>query len=223
MTSNSPPAWCRPWFSTLLILTVAVVAAAIGLLCSRETVVMLNIENGPVEMATALLYFVAAAAVWFLRTEAMGWRLSAALCVLLAAFGARELDLHKYWTGTSVLKLSFYLHDAPLHQKLASAAVLGVIIAALVYLARWLRPLWAFFRRGHAVAVTIAVFIVTMGVTKVIDRSLNILAEDYGVPVTLHTRTIFMSLEETIELGLPLLAILALAQNHGLRKRAALS
>jgi hypothetical protein len=37
--------------------------------------------------------------------------------------------------------------------------------------------------------------------------------------VTLHTRTVFMSLEETVELALPLLALLALAQNHRLQTR----
>jgi hypothetical protein len=186
-------------------------------LCSRETVVTLMVENGPVEMSTAMLYAAGGVLVWLLRTRAMDWRLSLALSITLFAFAARELDLHKYWTGTSVLKLSFYLQDAPLHQKITAAAAMAIVIAAIVRLVPLLRPLWSAFWRREVVAITLVVFLATMAFTKVLDRVLNILAEDYDVPVTLETRTLFMSLEELTELGLPILAILALAQNRRLQ------
>jgi hypothetical protein len=62
------------------------------------------------------------------------------------------------------------------------------------------------------VAVTVTVFGAAMAVAKVLDRSVNVLAGDFGVEVTAATAALVSSLEETLEVSLPILAGLALLQ-----------
>jgi hypothetical protein len=172
-------------------------------------------EGGPVEAATAVLHFLVALAVWLLRRPDDDWRMTLALSVLFAAFGARELDLHKAWTDTSVLKVSFYLRDAPLlHKLVALPAVLATLAAAVFVLVKGIRPFVRGLRRGEPACVTAACFIATMVVSKVFDRSINILAEDFGMRFSQEVDSFVTSFEETLELFLPLLAVLGLAQHR---------
>lgn len=175
-------------------------------------------EEGFVETSTAVLFFVLALAVWFTAShERLGVRW--ALSVMLAAGGARELDLHRAFTdGSSMLKVSFYLRDAPLQQKLAAFVVLLMIaIAAWVLIARYARPFVRGLRQREALAITVLCFFVTMLVSKVFDRSINVLAQDFGVHVTLSAKALVSVLEESLELCLTLLAVIGLAQH---RRRA---
>src|SRR5690606_35607145 len=139
-------------------------------------------ESGPVEEATALLYFLVAAYVLVAGASQVEPALALPLCVVLCGFGARELDLHKAFTGTSVLKVSFYLGPAPLAHKLVALGAVGVVLAAVLYLlARHGRSVWRGLRQGHPATTTVAVFAATMVVAKIVDRSRMVLLEDFGV------------------------------------------
>ena len=176
-------------------------------------------EEGFVETSTAVLFFVLALAVWLTAShESLGVRW--ALSVMFAAGGARELDLHRAFTdGSSVLKVSFYLRDAPLNQKLTAFIVLFVIaVAAGLLIARYARPFLHGVRRRDALAITVLCFFVTMIVSKVFDRSINVLAEDFDLHVTLSAKALVSVLEESLELCLTLLAVIGMAQH---RRRAA--
>lgn len=94
-------------------------------------------ETGVVERGSAVLYLVAALAVWAARDAGRPLRFWLALSVLFTAFGLRELDAHKLWTdGESMLKLSWYGSAAPLAHKLVAALVLLAVIWAVVHLLR---------------------------------------------------------------------------------------
>lgn len=201
---------------------LAFVAAALGVwwVCTPDQVFQITHEEGPVERPTEILYFVVGLGMWLLRQPRDKLRLWAALSVTLIAFGMREMDLHKAWTGLSVLKVSFYLGHAPLHQKLVALAVLAVIGLAVGHLLlNYLSASWRALRRGHPVAVTVACFLVSLVVSKVFDRSVNLLAEDYHVITPLGISALLSALEEIMELGLPVLAATGLLQHRFLTSR----
>lgn len=198
-------------------------AVAVALLwaeCLPRALVMdLIHENGPVESLTTLLYLCAAVALWCVARPQQGGATRLGLTVMLLAFAAREQDLHKAFTDTSVLKVSFYLNDHPLHQKLVALPILLVIAGtALWLLARHARPMWQGLRRARPLAITVAIFFVTLVATKVIDRSFAILAEDFGVHMSDQLDTILSALEEVVECSLPLIAVAGLLQHQRERK-----
>ncbi|HUG21892.1 hypothetical protein [Piscinibacter sp.] len=175
-------------------------------------------EGSMIELATEVLYFVAAVSVWLLRRPGLDVRSSMALCVVLVAFGAREMDLHKHWTGVSMLKLSFFLGDAPLEQKLVSLFVVAVVALAAAHLLRThAKPTFVSLRRGHSVALTVAIFIVTLLVAKTLDRSASVLHEDFGIELEGSVIVLVQAFEEALELALPMLVMLGLLQHRAQR------
>lgn len=179
------------------------------------TVMRVIVEGGPVEGCTEILYFIVAAAMWLFRRPGDATKLWTSLCVMLCAFGAREMDLHKYWTEKSVLKISFYTGPYPLRAKLIALAVLIPILMALGYLVlRHARAAWASMKRLQPVGITIAVFVVTLVVSKVLDRSINVLAEDFQIYSSFSIKALVSSFEEILELALPVLAGVAFIQHR---------
>lgn len=216
VADSAPPGWCRPGLAVWLVLGVAMASAAIALIEPRSVVLRWMSEDGLVEQATAALYLMAAVLVWLQRTPAMAVRWTAALSLVLVAFAARELDLHKAFTTESVLKVSFYLGDAPLAAKMAALLVVLCVAAGLICVVRrWVSLGWRrCIARREAVATTLVTLVLAMLVAKMLDRSINVLAEDFHWIAPLWLQSLVLSIEETLELTLPLLALLAIAQNH---------
>lgn len=153
--------------------------------------------------------------MWLLRRHGDSPATLAALSTAFLAFGAREMDWHKVWTGTSVLRVSYYTGPAPLQHKLIALAVLAVFVLALGRLVlRHARPAWQALRRSEAVAVSVAVFIASLLLAKGLDRSYSILTEDFGWPLSVAVQGAVNALEECLELALILIAAIALWQNR---------
>lgn len=201
------------------VLTAAL-AALLWALCTPVQLRALMNEQGPMEKTTEILYFVLALLSLLMgRAIGLDLRSSVALGWVFASFGMREMDLHKAWTGKSVLKVSFYLGEHPWQTKLVAAATLVAVLWAAAYLVRrHAKALLMAFRQRHAVAMTIVIFMVTMVLTKVLDRSVNLLVEEAHVYIGLSVRALVGSVEETMEMGLPLMAALAMWQQFRLRR-----
>jgi hypothetical protein len=205
--------WRSPWTACWIVAAAALAALATWLLLPATLVLDFMGETGPVERLTAAAYVMCALAIAWARLPGDDRRSVLALCVVLLAFGARELDWHKAFTGASVLKLSWYGGTAPLAVKASAAAIVLAVAAAMVWLVlRHARPLWAGLRRQAPLAVTVLAFLVTLCVAKTLDRSVAILTEDFGVPVSLPWRALRSALEEWLELALSMLTLLGLAQ-----------
>ena len=209
----------QPWPAlTIVALTVAF-ALAVWLATPADAVMWLMREEGPVETTTAALFFLLALSLYWLRPQRddrWSWLSMALLC---AASGAREMDWHRMWTGKSVLKVSFYLGPAPGSQKLVAAAGLLVVAACVAYLLRrHALRLWRDLRAREPLAMTVATLLVTTLITKLLDRSVN-LAKGHDIVATPAVHALVSALEESIELGLPLMVTLALWQS--LRARLA--
>lgn len=214
-----PRLLASPLLGPCLTLLFVVAALAVWWAFSPREVMRITHERGPVEGSTEILYFVVAIGMWTWRRHTDPLTLWLALSAVLMAFGLREMDLHKALTGTSVLKVSFYLGAAPWHQKLAALAVLSVVALALGHLLmRYSGVAWRACRQGHPAAITLASLLATLVISKVFDRSINILSEDFLVTVTPSVKALVSALEEILELGLPVLAGTALLQRRILAK-----
>jgi hypothetical protein len=172
-------------------------------------------ETGPVEMLTAATYALCAVAIWWARGGVDDLRSVAASSVVMLAFCMRELDWHRHFTGTSVLRLSWYAGPASVGAKLAAASVLLVVLAALAWLVlRHAREVWQGWRERRPMAVTLMAFLATLVLAKALDRSVGILVGDYGVDVPLVWKALRTAFEEWFELGLSMLVMLALLQRR---------
>lgn len=197
-----------------------VCATGVWAILPAEQVMWLMREEGAVETTTSAVFFALALGLLWWRPaqdDRCSWLAMAVLC---AAAGAREMDWHKAWTGKSVLKVSYYLGPAPWGQKLVALALVLLVAASALYLwRRHARRLWQAMQAGQPDAGTVATLVATTVITKLLDRSINVLAEDFGVATSPSTRALVSALEETMELGLPLMVALALWQY--LRRRRA--
>jgi hypothetical protein len=149
----------------------AVAAFVLWLLLPTAQVDILMAEGGLVENWTLFAYgaaIVAACASLFVAQDKL---VAGAFVVVLAFLGAREMDLHVSLTGTSVLRVSYYLRGTFSAEKAAALATLALFAVCAGCL--WLRR-GVFLRRdlraGEPVAFAAMAFGITIVVAKVLDR-----------------------------------------------------
>lgn len=202
----------NPRNAIALVLMPPLLAVATGLLAWLElpadAVMAITRENGPIELPTALLWFALAFGIWHAkpgRAERAAW---VALSALSAAFGARELDLHKAWTSMSILKSRFYLGEGPLAEKLIGLAVIGSLAAAgVLLLKRYGASAWRELAQRTPWSMAIATFVSTLLVAKLLDRAIY----GYGLPVSSGGHALVSALEELLELSLPIIGAVGFA------------
>jgi hypothetical protein len=171
-------------------------------------------EGGPIENATAILYVIAAGAVFLVRSPAFGGLAKIASAFVLACCIAREVSVRRW------------LLDAPLGAYCCTPAqtyiILGVLLVLLVVAGVWLvagytRPLYRAFWQGSPVAVTLVTMFGAAALSQVFDRLPKIAVALFGYAVTLRGRALALSLEEVLEMMLPALVVLAVLQARGRR------
>lgn len=168
-------------------------------------------EGQLVENATVLLYGLALALL-------LGWskgerelRLLIALVVSLCAF--RELDLHKAYTSESLLKISYYIKgDDPILGRIVAGIVLIAILALLFRTLVYCRNLWAELRAGRPYAFSALTAILMLPISKVFDSSPRMIHKHLGIALDKELRQGLLLTEESLELAVPLLIILSIAQ-----------
>jgi hypothetical protein len=209
-----------PFAAFWVVAFCALAALATWLTFSPADVERIMGETGPVELLTAATYALCAAAIWWARGRADDLRSVAASSVVMLAFCMRELDWHRQFTGTSVLRVSWYAGPAGVGAKLAAAGVLLLVLAALGWLVlRHAREVWQGWRERRPMATTLMAFLATLVLAKTLDRSVGILVGDYGVDVPLVWKALRTAFEEWFELGLSMLVMLALFQHRAARPR----
>lgn len=202
------------WPALHIFLVTLLCALAAWCLLPPPSQTWLLRENGPLEGTTAGLFLLLALLGLFWRpphTDRITWL---AVCALCVAAGAREMDWHNRWTGKSVLKVSYYLGDAPWAHKLVALVVVLTVAASMLYLLlRYGQQLWQALWRGDAFARTITTLFATVVFTKIMDRSVNVLIQDFGVAIAPSTAMLVSMVEETSEISLPFMVALAIWQN----------
>ena len=136
----------------------------------------------------------------------------------------RELGAH-HWLASkdsTAFKIHFFTNpDNPLHEKLIAGAIVIVILTAAGYLLyRYVKPLIVGFFKLNPLCWTLATFGGFGIVCKIADRLPSIYSRRTGVAFTQDTVDFFSLTEETGEMLLPLLLMLALYQMNALKKAA---
>ena len=195
----------------LFVLTI-LIAAAIGALTPSVFPEELFSEGGPIEELTLGFYLIGIIAVLMTPTHAVGRVDKLATCILLAAFAAREMDLHSALFGTSILKARFYNRDGTASQIAIALMILLPIFASIGWLAvkhgrQWLRAL----RERQPAAITFLIFMIALVVAKLSDRAPDTLA-GWHLAVSMTVRHIMQGIEESLEMFLPIFIAIAVWQ-----------
>lgn len=192
------------WIAWALLAWIAFLAAA-PLVLQTERFRWTFSEEGPVEVASMILWIVAAAVV-LVRIRPFDSR-AAAFALLYLAFAAREADWHKAFTADSMLKSAYYRSPGvPLAEKLVAGAVAVALLCLLVYV------LWVVARflvreggwRSRSGVWLLAGFALLF-LTKILDRAPATLAVDYGVRLAPLVGAWFSAFEEGLEAAMPML------------------
>lgn len=202
--------------------TLAAAVAVIGLigftLLPLETSKDLTREGGLIDNTTVVLYFVALAVLWLRTPPGLNRLGRIAISIVLLACVARELDLHIALFGMSILKTNFYRRFATRSQIVVALLLIFPVLLSIGYLlirhGRWL--LSGMRRRWPAAMTTWSIFLLLV-LVKILD-GLKRFASELGVDgATFPVQMIQTSMEEPLEMILPLLVIIAIVQQwHGM-------
>lgn len=193
-----------------LLPPLAALVAMLALLFTlpRATARALVEEGGPVESATVVGY-AAAAALALLRARAGGWRAGYAAALLLLVFALREADFQERFTTDAIDEVDFYLSPAvPLVEK---AVALLALLALAALAVGFVRATWAPFasavRGGDPAALAVLAGVVLALGSLGLDEAHRTIRAAVGPGAALAARIV----EETLELGIPLFWLVALA------------
>lgn len=166
-------------------------------------------EGGPIELPSALLYFVCFGLICY-RGGLSFLRNYAYLALIPPLFGMRELDLHKAFTTTGIFKIRFFTSsEVPFYEKIFGLLVIAALIYMLYALIRhqtknYLTEVRAF--TPLALGATLVAGLVV--VSKTID-GLERKLESIGLTASSLIAEHSTSLEEILELGIPIVMIIA--------------
>lgn len=196
--------WRVLWSLLVLLGVYALALVAYSQSISSETSERVFSETGFFEQISPWLWLsLGAMAIAVVGRLDLVAGASAAVCIACAA---REWDMHKEFTGYSMLKPGFYLSsEYPLHQQLLSGLSLVILAASCVGLV-W--HLWRIWPRGRQpVPPWMWAMFASGGMlvgTKLLDRMPNILLEEFDVALGPAMLRLFRAWEEGLEASLPL-------------------
>lgn len=205
----------------VLFVLVVLTASIAGALTPSVFPPSLFSEGGLIEDLTLVFYGLAILAVMLAPADAVGLPDKLAVCIVLAAFAARELDLHKALFGISILKARFYNRDGTAAQITEALLVLLPILASLAWLAKRHGLAWlAALRRHEPAAVTFLVFLVSLVVAQLSDRAPDTLSDWWHITVSETATHVLQGNEESLEMILPVLVACVVWQAGRARQAA---
>lgn len=167
-------------------------------------------EQGAFEFFSPWLWCLLAFLCLFQNKWLYSTRIASALAALL--FAMREWDLHKTLFETSFIKTNFYRSsDIALGDKLIGGTILLIAVYVLFFLMRRFIQ----FSREQFNGLTVAGFFVYLtlvcaALSKILDRSISQLNELFGIQVSQQASLLVLSVEESMEMLLPVMLIIAL-------------
>lgn len=205
-------------FALRFIVVVGFLSVINTLLFPWEATLEWMIEGGIVENATIFMYYLALASLWLFPPRALTRMGIAAISLLLLAAAARELDLHKATFGMSILKTNFYRSYASGTQIAGALLILLPIFAAIIYLiVKYRRQLVKSAKARDPAAVTVVTTLIFLVLVKAFDSFIGFIGGYLSEPgeiwgYTTPAGLITMAIEESLELALPLLVVVAVIQ-----------
>lgn len=191
-----------------LFMAIALAVAVIALdLVQVGFTPALTREGGGIETATAVLYLFCA--ITFVRLAGpVIARSTWEIPVLFLFMAGRELDFDKRFTSVGILKSRMYLsNEAPLFERLIAVAIIAVLAYALYRLVRahgksFINGLRSFAASQWLIASGIALMVGSKAIDGLGRKLLPL-----GIELEDGTNANLGMIEETAELGIPLLFI----------------
>lgn len=162
-------------------------------------------EAGPIERASAIGYFLCAGYMIVSGGRKFVKRYNY-IIVLVTLFGFRELDFDKRFTTMGILKSRFYLSSevSPI-EKLMGLMVIALLLWAVIKIVRnHLASTIANVVEFNERAVGLVMIFVLLAVSKSIDGMARKL-KPFGVETSQQVSFLASSIEEVMELGIPIL------------------
>ena len=166
-------------------------------------------EAGAYEVFSPLLWYLLAILCAF-NTKMLGsTRLFSALAAVL--LGMREMDLHKSLFEMSFIKTNFYRSpDIAMTDKLLGFAILMFMLYLLVVLAKRFYKVLRNIKQDFDISYVYVMLTVLIAVlSKVLDRMTSQLNELFDIQLLRSTQLAIMTAEESFEMLLPVLLIVA--------------
>jgi len=197
----------RLWHLYVLVLIALVVLFVFSTTLDDTTRKSLLSEDGPVEIASAALYFVCCAYALIRGGGAFLKKYPYSIVIPLL-FGMRELDFDKRFTTIGVLKSKFYVSpQEPLQTKLIVIALgLAVIVLIVMMVKTHLKGLWESLRSGGALGWGVVLVLAMLVVSKSLD-GLERKCTSIGLSVSPLIAKYSSVAEEIIELGIPVIML----------------
>ncbi len=169
-------------------------------------------EGGVVETLSAAGYFMAVALLLFQMVKqrySKGW----SLCVMLLGFGLRELDFDKRFTTMGIFKSRFYLsNEVMIGEKMIGVLISALFLVCLFFLLKtFARSFIEDIKARKGQSLTLLMALVFMVSSKSID-GLGRKLKPLGIVLSDSVRSLAGVIEESMELMIPLLFIVAIAE-----------
>ena len=166
-------------------------------------------ESGAFEVMSPWLWYLLAVLSLLNIEIKLNTRVFTAIAATL--LGLREMDFHKQVFEMSFIKTNFYRSaEIPLMDKLLGFILLiGIIFVFLVLAKKLVQTI-----RSMKDSLNIAHFFIFLtiacgGLSKVLDRTTSTLKDEFGIQLVPHTQIMIMTIEEGVEMLLPVLLIVA--------------
>lgn len=164
-------------------------------------------EAGLIESASAIGYFLCAAMILY-KGRISYLKKHYYFFVLIFFFMLRELDFDKKFTAMGIFKLRFYsTPGVPMMEKIAGGMVILLLLYVVFKIVKNHSLDFVGGLKNNSV-VSIGIFIV--GTLLVVSKSLDGLARKlhgFGVEISNYASTQASTLEEVLELGIPMILI----------------
>ena len=196
----------------VLVFVAALLAILAALVLQPETINELMWENGPIENATVIWYGGALIAVWLIAHPDFDRTSAAATSIILFACIAREISLRR-----RLLSAAGYDDDPAVFDMTAWPNLLAcVVVIMLLLAAAWL--LWRYGRtarnevqRGRPYALTLEAAFLCLVASQLMER-VQKMDIQLGLSMSARARATALSLEEVLEMLLPVLIVIAAVQ-----------
>lgn len=198
----------RLYFWIYGVVVAALIAVAVAMMfVDPVTRGLFMRENGVIETLSAVGY---GAAFLLLAVFRRGIKSYPHLLIMLAALGLRELDFHDRFTTLSISGTRFYVSpEVPVIEKMIAVAVIGLLLYCLLRIVKnHGRSFVRGVKAGRAANVGVLLALGMTLIVKILDGLSRKLA-DIGILFEGRSELFSRHIEESLELGIPVLLALA--------------
>lgn len=168
-------------------------------------------ESGPIENGSALGYVLGF--IWLtilsIQHRHSGYFASGCLVLCLAL---RELDFNTRFTTMGIFKTRYYLSDkVPFAEKIIVSVIVAILIVSIaLYLARYGMVLIRAMHQRESWAICVTLAIIFAVITKTLDRCNVEISRFVSEYLHFSTDRVWNIAEETLELEIPVLILIAI-------------